>query len=270
MQLMRTYNEIYQSIVDKKNTTPELSWFVSASLTAIWMLLAHITATAIFAFEQIFYTQKAELESKLAREQYGFIDWYAIIAKKFQYGDSLVFDPVTGTYYYEVIDEAKQIITAAAAVENELTNQIKVKVAKGAAPLSELSALELTAFTAYMKKVKVGGTNLLSISQDSDTIAINGAVKYNPQYALADINANVMDALVSFKLNFNYNGLFRRNDIISAIREASGVVDFVPSVLTGQPAGGSSVDIPDQYETQSGYYNYSVADPENQFTYEAV
>lgn len=267
---MRTYNEIYQSIIDKKDATPELSWFNSASLTAIWRFLAHITASAIFVFEEILHWEKSEIETKMAREQYGFIDWYALVAKDFQYGDSLVFDSDSGTYAYAVIDESKRIITASAAVENELTAQIKLKVAKGVGTLEKLSAAELTAFEAYMAKVKIAGTNLINISQDGDVVAVNGTLKYNSQYALADIKTAISEVLAEFQSSYFYNSILRRNDIISHIRSAAGVVDFIPSILTGQPDGGVAVDISDDYEVQAGYFNYSQANPENQFTYEAV
>jgi len=268
---MRTYNEIYQSIVDKKNSTAELSGLNSISQTAIWKLLAHITATAIFIFEGILYSEKTLIESQIARNKYGFIDWYSTESLKFQYGDSLVFDNATGVYSYDEIDETKRIIARAAAIENPITAQIRLKVAKDSGgTLIKLTGDELTAFRAYINAIKVAGTNILIVSDAADIISINGTVKFNSQYSESDISTAINAALNDYKLNFNYNGIIRKNDIIEVIRDVEGVVDFIPSALSGQASGFSSLVIDDEYETYSGYFNYSVSQPETNFTYVAI
>ena len=268
---MRTYNEIYQSIIDKKNSTAELSGLDSISQTAIWKLLAHLTATAIFIFEGILYSEKSIIETQIERSKYGFIDWYSTEALSFQYGDSLVFDNTTGVYSYNEIDKTKKIIARAAAIENPITAQIGLKVAKDSGgSLIKLTVDELTAFSSYINTIKVAGTNIIIISDDADIISINGTVKFNAQYSESDISTAINAALNEYKLNFNYNGIIRRNDIIEVIRDVEGVVDFIPSVLSVQASGSSSVAIDDEYETYSGYFNYSISKPESNFTYVAI
>ena len=268
---MRTYNEIYQAIIDKKDLTPELADLTSISQSAIWKLLAHLTATAIYIFEGILYTETAMLETKIERNKYGFIRWYAIVAQLFQYNDNLLFDENTGNYGYAVIDESLQIITHVSARENKFTSEVVLKVSKTEAGLlTKLTTTELTAFTAYMQAVKVAGTNLRIISENADIVMINGTVKYSGQYSLLSRKELIGAALLDYRNSFDYNGIIRANDIIQIIRDVPGVVDFVLSVLTGEPDGGSAVAIVDEYETYSGHFNYSVTNPEDNFTFEAV
>lgn len=270
MQAMRTYNEIYQSIVDKKNTTTELSEINSVSQTAIWLALAKLTATAIFIFETIVYSRESVLEKQIARSKYGFTTWYSIEGLKFQYGDSLVFDSEKGTYYYDEIDESKLIIARASTTENENTAQIKHKVAKDSSgTLVKLLPAELIAYTAYMQFIKVAGTNISIISKDADIININGNVKYNSQYSEIDIKVAVATALDTYKLDFSYDGILRRNDIIQQIRAVNGVIDFVPTIISGQASGELAVPITEDYEAASGYFNYN-GTPSDNFTYTAL
>jgi hypothetical protein len=266
---MRTYNEILQSIIDKKTATSELDELDSSSQTSVWLALAHVFASIIYIFELIVAEDKAEVEQLVRREKYGFIDWYSNEALSFQLGDSLVFDDETGILAYTEIDEDKQIIAKASTSENEITAQIKLKVAKSSgSDLVPLIQSELDLFKAYMKAVKVGGTNLLVLSEPADVVMLDGNVLFNPQYDVDELKSNINDALNAFKLNFSYNGILRRNDIIQEVRKVAGVIDFVPSQIQVKKYDDSYSELSSEYETFSGYFNYSNSSPADNFTYE--
>lgn len=253
---MRTFEEIRNQIVIKKNELlPQLN---SSSATAIWWLWANIAATAIFTFEQIFYTEKAALEKETEAKRYGSINWYALQVLKFQYGDVLVFDSDTGLFAYPVIDESKMIIARAAVNEGIQDKELLIKVAKYDVndELVPLDAPEITALNAYLNDIRVAGVDFQVLSIPGDVIDGVADIYYDANYNLNDIQTAINNALTVYRDNFSFNGTLLKNDIIDVIRDVDGVTDVYFNTLTGQTGVLPAVTITRDYNTTAGYFNY--------------
>jgi hypothetical protein len=267
---MRTYSEILQSIIDEKNANPETAALNNSSSTAIWYLWANIAASAIFVFEQIFYKEKEELTALTLRRKYGTVPWYALIASEFQYGHTLVFNEASGTFGYAVVDESAQIIARATARENTNLSAIQIKVAKNNASgtaLEPLSSAEFIAFQDYMDKVGIAGVLQLLVNENADIVNIQGDVYYDQSFDVSSLKTSINEALNELKINFSFDGILLRNDIIEAIRNVPGVADFKVISLSATPYGGTTVIVEREYATYSGYFNYSAALPADNFNY---
>lgn len=267
-----TKQEIRDIILAKKATLPSLAGLTSSSSTAVWANEVELAVEAIYAFNQVVEAEKAALIDHARRNKYGTVEWYQLQALKFQYGDNLSFDDTEGTYGYDVIDETKQIIERCSAVEISTTSAVVLKVAKddGSGGLTALSSAELIAFTAYINKIKVAGTQIVILSAAADELEILGTVYYDAIYTLSDVKDNINTALQVYQDNFEFNGIIRKNDLIETIRDAEGVRDFVPSTLEATSTADGTLVITDSYETRSGYFNYSSADVADTLTYEAL
>lgn len=254
--MARTFEDIRNQIAAKKNELlPQLS---STSATAIWWLWANIVATAIFTFEQIFYTEKAALEKETEAKRYGSVNWYALQVLKFQYGDVLVFDSDTGLFAYPAIDEGKMIVVRAAVNEGIEEKELLIKVAKKDTnnELVPLNASEITALNAYLNDIRVAGVDFQIFSILGDIIDGIADVFYDGNYNLNDIQTAINDALNIYRDNFSFNGTLLKNDIIDVIRDVNGVTDIHFSLLTGKSGSLNPIIITRDYNTTAGYFNY--------------
>ena len=255
---MRTFEQIRQEIVNKKiELLPQLS---SSSATAIWWLWANITASAIFTFEQIFYTEKAALERETEAKRYGGINWYASEVLKFQYGDFLTFDSETGLVYYLVVDESKMIIKRVAVNEGVQDKELLIKVAKFNIDneLVPLDNDEIIALTAYLNKKRVAGVDFQILSLSGDIIDGVADIYYDANYSLNDVKTAINNALIAYRDNFDFNGTLLKNDIIDIIRDIPGIDDVYFQSLTGQSGLLTPTVILRYYNATAGYFNYQL------------
>ncbi|MBN2669994.1 MAG: hypothetical protein JXR60_12305 [Bacteroidales bacterium] len=252
---MRTFDDILQEIVDKKNQQiPELT---STSQTAVWWIWANIVAAAIFTFEQIVYTEQAKLEDYSRKQRYGTLLWWPVVMLEFQLGDALEFDNTTGVHSYPVIDETKQIIKKAAIVEVG-DGQLIIKVATLDNGLL-VPVTQLQSVINYANEIKPAGTTITVLSQNADIINGVAEVYFNGNLLEADIKTKIDEELTKYRDGINVsntNGVVLRNEIIDVIREIDGIDDVHFTTLTGQAQGGSVNPITREYDTVAGYFNY--------------
>jgi len=129
---------------------------------------------------------------------------------------------------YAVVDPTLRIITAC-SVKSNVSNQVKIKVAKGN-PLQSLSGPEITAAQGYINQKGTAGITYQVISLSPDRLYVKGTVFFQGQYS-AIIQANVIAALNTFLQNLsetNFDGSIKISDVIETIRNVAGVNDFLP------------------------------------------
>ena len=255
---MRTFEEILQSIVDKKDQQlPELN---SSSLAAIWYVWANITALAIYTFEQIFYKEIAALEEYARLQRYGTLPWWVPQILYFQLGDPLTYNSITGMHYYSVIDETKNIIKRASILEVGGTELI-IKVAKlDSGEFVKLTLAELSSVDSYVNEIKPAGTLATVLSVDADILDSEAEIYYDGNYLQSDIKTLINEALNTYKTNINYqnvNGKILKNELIDILRELPAINDVLFTILQAKPNGGSYTAIVREYNTNAGYFNYS-------------
>jgi len=254
---MRNFEEILQSIVDKKNQ--QLPMLNSTSLVAIWYIWANVVALAIYTFEQIFYKEKADLEKYAKLQRYGTLPWWVPQVLYFQLGDPLIYNSATGIHYYATIDDSKKIIKRVAVLEVGGT-EVLIKVAKiESGEFVKLNPSELNSATTYIDEIKPAGTLVTVLSIDADILDSVADVYYDGTYLLSDIKTLINDILLEFKSKINYqniNGKILKNELIDSLRESTAINDIYFSILQAKPYGGDYTDITREYSTNAGYFNY--------------
>lgn len=253
--MRRTQDEILQeSIAEKELQLPELD---SNSITSVWLLWLNVTSFVIHVFEQIFYAEQAKLEAAVELKRYGSISWYRTEVLKFQLGDELAWDDKLGLYYYEQIDESKQIIEQC-SVNEQKDGSLLIKIAKKdngvLAPLDP--AAEMPLAYSYINDVAVGGTELFILSQPADIINGMAEIAFDGNLSIDEIKSNLKSAMDGYRDSSEFNGVFLVNDLIEFIRDADGIDDVYFDVLTATSIDGVET-IRRSYQAQSGYFNYT-------------
>lgn len=224
--MARTINEIQQSIIDAKNADATLTGLNSNSRVAVWLLWTWVVATSQWVTENLFDAHKAEVNAILASQRPHTLQWYATKAKLFQFGDTLP----QYSDVYDVIDATKQIVAFAAAVE--LPSLVRIKVAKvNGSVLQPLATPELTAFVAYMQRIKDAGVRLQLTSDNGDSLRLALNVFYDPLILDAagkrldgSNDTPVQSAINTFIDTLPFNGVFVLNYLIAAIQAVEGVI----------------------------------------------
>jgi hypothetical protein len=255
--MARTIAQIQQSIINAKNADTTLSGLTSTSNVAIWLLWTYIVAVCQWTLENLFDTHKEEVSNIIATQKPHTLQWYVSLAKLFQYGVTL--PPDTDTYPVPSTNPLVVIVKYAAAVE--LTGLIRIKVAKlSGSVLAPLAAGELTAFSAYMTRVKDAGVRLQLTSGIADNLRLALNIFYDP-LVLDSTGARldgtsitpVKDAINDFLANLPFNGLFVLNLLIETLQNIDGV--RIGQVASAQAHYGATsyVPITVEYVPDAGY-----------------
>lgn len=255
--MARTIAEIQKSITDAKSAEPDLASLTSSSNVAIWRLWTYVIAVCIWTLENLFDFHKKEVADIIAAEKAHTLQWYVMKAKQFQYGVALPDDSDT----YPVISDDPPIAIIKYAAAVELTNLVRIKVAKlVSGSLEGLIPAEQLAFSAYMNRIKDAGVRLQLTSGDADNLRLKLKVHYDPLILTnngarvdGDSGAPVKDAVKVFLSNLPFNGLFVLNNLITALQAIEGV--RIGEVLTAEAnyASTAFVSASPEYSPDAGY-----------------
>ena len=261
--MARTINEIQAELIAEIQSIPELSGLSSTSAVAIWRLFTRVVAAALETEEQLNDVFRAELE-QIAREAVpGTDDWLQRRVLEFQY-DALnpqITQVIDGRVTYPVINESLRIVTRA-AIKTQPNSRTLVKVAKGDATLSPLTADELVALGGYLSRIGFSGIPIDVTSQQADRVRLdNCIIYYLRQYNPATVKAAVIEAIEGYLKNIstvNFNGVVVRTAIIDVIQSVEGVAlvgssVFTPVIRPFSVAAPGGFSILDQRESQAGY-----------------
>lgn len=184
---------------------------------------------------------KTDIDNTIAAMKPHSLQWYAGMAKNFQYGDNLVdeTDYYDNTGLTDAQIAAKKIVSYAAVVEQE--RGVRIKVAKTVGDdLGALITDELSSFSEYMKAIKDAGVKLQITSGPADSLKLTLRIKYNPlviNSTGARIDGVTMtpvkDAIKTHLKNLPFNGVFSVQKLVDVIQAVEGVNDLnVDSVQT--------------------------------------
>ena len=236
----RSLSDIYDEIIDEKQSLTNLSTLLpsssayfpdllaelsSNSRVAIWRLIAYVVAFAIWTHEQVFELFKAQVEEIAAGAIPGTARWYFDRVLEFQYGEPLVYD--NGIYNYAGDNPALQIVKYC-AIEERPDGVVVVKTAKDSNgdPL-ELASAELAALQSYLQQIKFAGTRLSVVSFAPDQLKVFYEIFYDPIVPLQDVQQEVELAIHSFVKNLPFNGRFNINKLTDQLQLLEGVTDPV-------------------------------------------
>jgi hypothetical protein len=264
--MARTIDEIQVSMITEVQSDPVLAPVAtSTSKTALWRLWTRIVATCAWTVEVLFDTLKAEVNELLDVLKPHSLRWYATKARAFQYGYTLPID--SDKYDNTGLTETQisnSLIVKYAAV-TELTKGLRMKVAKLGTDLEPLAAGELTAFRAYMARVKDAGVSLQIDSLVADKLKLELDVYYDP-LILNSIGQRidgsdlepVKNAITKYLQNLPFNGVFVLTYLVDELQKVDGVT--IPKVKVAQAKYGlfPFTSINELYQPDSGYLRFEV------------
>lgn len=280
--MARTIQQIYDSIIGEKesNTTlnelqPNVSSYQSLlsdlttqSKVAVWRTLFFVMAVAVWTVEKLFDEHKVWIEKRAKEIQVGSLSWYQTKALEFQYGDNLVWNPVTFQYEYPTEDKMTRIIKLASVTE--INGTLLFKLAKldsnnEPTPLEDQEVNptdlpELGAFKVYIHQVKYAGVTVNCVSRPPDMLKLHLKVYYNAM--LLDNNGALLtnpavhpvdDAVKEYLKLIPFNGLFNVTSLIDAVQDVEGVVN--PLLVDAKAKFGLQnwQPITDYYRANAGY-----------------
>lgn len=209
--------------------------FSVVSLESIWFFIV-ATAHWLFGYKQLAQHKKdiAEIlkENKAHRP-----NWYATMAKQFQFGHKLV----TDTDYYDnseltdaEIEEAR-IVKFAAAVEPRDKSITYIKVATEVGGQKKpLNDEQLIALTTYLiDEIPDSGVRLEIINAPADKMRLKADVYFDPSVLDSEgrrldgsNDTPVQDAIRSYLSNLSFNGLYANQSLTDKAQVVDGVVIF--------------------------------------------
>jgi len=232
------------------------TWDEQFSDVALESIITYVFSYCVWIFENIVYDKADEVVATIESNALFSIPWYSTLAKAFQLGDELVYNPETYRCDYATVDESKQIIKFTAIRERQIEGVTKLQVFATKANKIALTADELAAFSSYITNKGAAGTHFQFISLTPDQLIINADVYYNPQVLssaglkLTDGTKPVELAIADYLNTIVYAGIFNRAKLTDKIQAADGITDIVLNniYLNGDLKNDR------QFESASGFY----------------
>lgn len=238
-----TTEEIYNKITTEFISNPEViaqygltegksfnNQFSIVNIERIkFFTIAVIMSIAFRFFEQL----KLDVFQVLRDMKVHTPNWYAYMAKQFQYGYDLIQD--TDLYDNSALTdeqiERSKIVKFAAALSKRNKSILYVKVATGSIENKKpLSQVQLAAFKSYLSQVQDAGVHIQVINAPADDILVEMDIYYNPRilnkYGQRLDGTNdtpVQNAIKQYVHNLLFNGVYVNAQMIDAVQAVSGV-----------------------------------------------
>lgn len=267
--MARSVETIKAEIKTKVRTYPTLNNFKfpeeGGSQVGVFNLIIDVVSIAIYTFEVILDSLKADIEEIADSAAAGNNKWLQNRMFEFQYGDVVTL--TDGVPSYTTVDESKRIITQC-AVKDIGNGIVAIKVAKGeAAPFVPLEAAELTALqnyyygTATTEGIGFSGVKAQFITLNPDRLCVSADIYFYGQYVEATVKAAVIAAINTFLSSFAdeaFGGRVYLIRLVDAIQAVEGVSRVYLHSVKGRPAstafsGATELDVQGFYDTLAGH-----------------
>lgn len=224
--MARTINQIQAQLIANVQADPQLSQLTSTSRRAIWRLWTYVIAVSINILEQLMDIFTANTEATIARGVPLTAQWFQQKCFEFQYDatNPQVLQLIDLIPQYPVVNPALRIVTRA-SVRTDLSNIVKVKVAKSAVP-EPLTVLELAALQSYIDILGTPGVRYVVESTPADKLYIEATVYYSGGYSSV-IQDNVIRAILNYFAAIPFDGTLKMSDLENVVRNTTGVTDVV-------------------------------------------
>lgn len=246
---MRSVSQIYSEAITTRNNylqLTELNTGRTHSKMSIMNLMTYVVAVCIFTYEAILEAFEVRIASVLSQRINGTPQWYAVMAKMFQYnsatetGDILYFDTDTLKLNYETIDETHRIIKSAGWQYGLDGNSILLRVAKDNTNANEknsgtqympLTNNEICAFKDFINAIKFVGAEIWCESFPGDIVRIisdrNRPIKYNSRLATqSKVLKSIQEVMTQYAINYEFNKELYYQDIIDSLQKISYITSI--------------------------------------------
>lgn len=267
--MARSIDTIFNELLAAKAAKSELSGLTSTSAVSAWRLLLYVVAVCIWSLEKLFDLHISEVRSIISKQKRGNEQWYAEMAKQFQFGDTLVADQdyYDNTGVSDAVVAAKKVVAFAAAKESG--SSVRIKVARlNAGNLNPLTAPQLAAFQTYMARIKYAGVFLSFVNSVADALKLDLKIYYDPlvldstgKRIDGTNDTPVQSAIDDYLINkVAFDSYFVPTALVDALQAVDGVK--LP-VITGSAAKYGMLpfaDTGDRYLPDAGYLRIDPSD----------
>lgn len=230
---------------------------LSPSAVSTWRLVSHVVAVAIYTFELILDRFRVETEEKTRRITPCTERWYAEMARRFQNGHKLVFDPLTAMYYYPNDVPEAQIAKVVAVRDRGKVLSVKVAKLSSSSEVVPFDPDELQNFTDYIETIHVVGSVYRITSTTPDLLRYAIEIYYDPIYPRTSVEQRVKDALEAFKSTIGFDGTLYSQQLIDALLHVEGVVTVGASSIDRKGATDADFSPVSVWsELHAGYFDY--------------
>ncbi len=223
---MRTIDEIFRTMIDRKKQIKELSVLSDKSAVSVWRLLLYIVAVAANTIEKLFETHKEEVETMIKEHVPGRAEWYAHKATEFL-KDELLPDgedeyDTTGLTDEEIAQ--KKIVKYAVAIEDAATANLTIKIAgETDGELSPMDSASETQVRAYLEAVKYAGVKINLINRNADNFSCKLNIWYDPLLQPSDVENACIAAVENYLRNLPFNGEYSNMALVDKLQQVDGV-----------------------------------------------
>lgn len=278
---MRSVSQIYSEAVSTRNNylqLTELNTGRSNSKLSMINLLTYVVAVCIHTYEAILDLFQVRIVEVLTGRINGTPDWYAMMAKKFQYnnvtetGDELRFNEETMKIEYVNPDSSHRIIEKAAWQTDDKSLILKLCKANdnsnevnNGIPYMPLNDSELTAFKMFIQQIKFVGADITCESSPGDILTIiadkNNPIFYNDSYVTASqALTELQQAMIDFVNELEFNGMLYCQSVLDVIRKTEHITDisnnikvYISSYNDADRRYDEPVELNNRIRLKSGY-----------------
>jgi hypothetical protein len=245
----------------------ERNQLTSTSKVAIWRLIIYIVAVAIWSIEKLFDIHQAEINTQIANQKKGTMNWYRDMALRFQYQFDLKEDSdefINGAASTDEIANSK-IIKYAAVNEADTVGTLVIKIAGETNDrLAPITNDEQNAVIAYFEEIKYAGTRIRVINYLPDLLFLTIKIYRDP--LVLDANGISIDggkpveaAIQQFMKELPFNGELVLAHLIDKLQSVKGVK--IPHLIVAESSwvnANGGYDNPQQIDVKtvsiSGYF----------------
>lgn len=266
---MKSFQEIYDAIIEAKEAKPELQELTSDSKVSVWGNLVWIVAYIIDVLRQMFATHKAEMEELLRTQKNHKAADVRRRLLNFQLGFSLI--PETdewnnaGHTSEEIADS--KIIKYAAVTDNMLQKGVVCKIAtEEDGKLTPIDQNDVDAVLDYIREIKPAGVPYRIVNFPPDLLTLHIRIFRDP--LILDQNGmnrltggeTVKEALQEFMKELPFNGKLILQSLTDKLQDVDGVkiahIDYAASKwVNGDTQNyGNYIGIDVKKIPESGYF----------------
>lgn len=209
--------------------TPGSTFDAEFSKVSFERVLFYILAVSIWVLESNFDELKTHVDTKVAEAKRWSLPVLVQDAKAFQLGDALQW--INGEYRYAATNTDAMVVTYAAAQEIGSSVILKVATVGGVNGIQELSPLQLSAFSDYIRQLKPPGVDLLVVSRPADTLKIYYRIYINPLVLnlsgglVTDPGVKPVEtAIKAYCKSLDFNGRFDVTALTDVLQKIPGVL----------------------------------------------
>jgi hypothetical protein len=264
----RTSEEIYQSLLDTKEITPELSGATSTSDTALWRVFYKTVANGIAVFEQLQDAFKTDLEAVRDSSQiYNEAWWNDKLTNFFQY-DPLETDvgelKISDNFvpFYTTEDESAKIVDFCSTTRTQDRASATIKIAKdaGDGTPEQLTLDELNGAKGFTNKMQGAGLLINVVSFPGDALKLDIDIYYKGDGVETVVRQQVIDSIELYlKDALTFDGKIKILTLTDFIQNnVPSLDDLEITRATILPDGGNDTVFTRATDTKAGYAVFDV------------